>query len=70
MEMLRGQVGTERTSVKSLESLLQSNREKELNAQMSLQEYQAELQLLRDRQSLNDSKMWVFLNSVETGGLA
>ena len=56
-EVLREQVGSERTSVKSLESLLQTNREKEFSAQMTLQEYDAEVQLLRDRLNINESKM-------------
>ena len=56
-DLLRDQVGSERTSVKSLETLLHTNREKEFASQMTLQEFEAEVQLLRDRLTLNESKM-------------
>ncbi len=54
--LLRTQVGKERDSSKSLETLLQTNREREFHAQLSQQEKDAEIQLLKDRLSLSESK--------------
>lgn len=56
-ELLKSQMTSERTSVKSLEGILQSNREKEFQAQLSAQEKCAEIQMLKDRLSLNESKI-------------
>ena len=56
-ELLKQQIGTERSSVTNLESLLHTNREKEFQSQMTVQEMQSENQLLRDRLALNESKM-------------
>ena len=55
--MLKQQIGSERSSVNNLESLLQSNREKEFQSQLSVQELQSDNQLLRDRLAINDSKL-------------
>ena len=54
--LLRAQVGRERDSSKSLESLLHSNREKEYHQQLMHQERDAEVQLLKDRLALGESK--------------
>ena len=56
-ELLKQQIGSERTSVNNLESLLHTNREKEFQSQLTAQELQSENQLLRDRLALNESKM-------------
>ena len=56
-EMLRSQMNQERDSARSLEDLLINNREKEFQNQMSAQEKSTEIQLLKDRLSLNESKM-------------
>ena len=56
-EMLRNQVMTERTSVRNLETLLSNNREKEFQAQLDSQEQRSELQLVKDRLALADSKV-------------
>ena len=56
-DTLRTQVSSERTSVKNLEDLLQTNREKEFVNQLTTQEKDTELQLMRDRVALNESKM-------------
>ena len=55
--MLRSQVSSERSSVKNLEGLLQNNREKEFQIQFLRQERETELQLLKDRLALNETKM-------------
>ena len=62
--LLKNQLDTERSSNKNLEGLLQNNREKEFQFQLSLQEKEAEVQMLKDRLSLNESKMWVLFRSL------
>ncbi|KAK2182666.1 hypothetical protein NP493_341g01017 [Ridgeia piscesae] len=56
-EMLRSQVTSEHTLVKNLEGILASNREKEFQTQLALQEKDAEIHLLKDRLALSDSKL-------------
>ncbi len=56
-DTLRTQLASERTTVKSLENLLQTNREKEFQTQLAAQECNTEVQLLQDRLALNESKM-------------
>ena len=56
-DLYKSQLNSERTSSKNLESLLQTNREKEFQSQLQSQEYGAEIQMLKDRLSLNDSKL-------------
>ncbi|GAB1601649.1 centrosomal protein of 135 kDa-like [Argonauta hians] len=56
-DTVREQLSSERKSVKSLEELLQTNREKEFRAQLESQERNAELKQLKDRLILNDSKL-------------
>ncbi|CAG2232415.1 CEP135 [Mytilus edulis] len=56
-DLLKSQVSAERTNLKSLEGLLQNNREKEFQTQLNQQEKSAEIQMLKDRLSLNESKI-------------
>uniref|UniRef100_A0A2C9M276 Uncharacterized protein n=1 Tax=Biomphalaria glabrata TaxID=6526 RepID=A0A2C9M276_BIOGL len=56
-ECLRSQIDDERNQVKSLESILQDNREKDFHSQLSSQEKNTEIQMLKDRLSLNESKL-------------
>uniref|UniRef100_A0A8C7MCX1 Testis specific, 10 n=1 Tax=Oncorhynchus kisutch TaxID=8019 RepID=A0A8C7MCX1_ONCKI len=56
LELLRKQLSSERLSMKSLESMLVSTREKELHRQLSSQERHTEIQLLRDKLTASDSK--------------
>lgn len=56
-ELYRSQLSSERQSNKNLEGLLQNNREKEFQSQLQTQEHSAEIQMLKDRLSLNESKM-------------
>ncbi|CAG5129994.1 unnamed protein product [Candidula unifasciata] len=56
-ECLRAQIEHERGNSKNLESVLQDNREKEFHAQLSTQEKITEIQMLKDRLSLNESKL-------------
>ncbi|XP_051559227.1 testis-specific gene 10 protein [Myxocyprinus asiaticus] len=57
VEQLQKQLASERLSVKSLESLLVSAREKELQRQLTSQERQTEIQIMKDRLSMADSKV-------------
>lgn len=57
VEMLRNQVSTERNSVRNLENLLSANREKDFQVQLENQEQRSEIQLVKDRLSLADSKV-------------
>ncbi|KAI4882073.1 hypothetical protein NFI96_028332 [Prochilodus magdalenae] len=56
LELLRKQLVSERASARSLEAMLISTREKELQRQLSSQEKLAEIQLLRDKLAVADSK--------------
>ena len=57
-DLLRSQVESERIATQNIEGVLQTNRSKEWQAQMAIQEKDAEVQLLKDRMALNDSKMY------------
>ena len=50
-------IDSDRQELVSLEQLLASNREKEFQAQLAVQETSSEVQLMKDRLTLNDSKM-------------
>ena len=56
-ELLKQQLGSERSNNKNLEGLLQNNREKEFQTQLVQQEKSSEIQMLKDRLALNESKM-------------
>lgn len=56
-DLLKSQVSSERTNLKNLEGLLQNTREKDFQTQLNQQEKSAEIQMLKDRLSLNESKM-------------
>lgn len=56
-EMLRSQVTTERSTKQGLEGLLQENRNKEWHVQLTIQDKDAEIQLLKDQLQMNNSKI-------------
>lgn len=57
VELLQKQLTSERLSVQTLESLLVSSREKELQRQLTSQERQTEIQILKDKLSMADSRV-------------
>lgn len=56
-ELLQKQLTGERLSVQTLESLLVSSREKGLQRQLTSQERQTDIQILKDKLSMADSKV-------------
>jgi len=58
-EVLRSQLNSERATKQGLEGLLQDNHTKGWQTQMTIQEKETEIQLLKDRLALNESKMYV-----------
>jgi len=58
-EVLRSQLNSERSTKQGLEGLIQDNHTKGWQTQMTIQERETEIQLLRDRLALNESKMYV-----------
>lgn len=56
VDVLREQLARERLTVRKLEALLSTTREKEIKIHMSANERESELKVLRDRLNLADSK--------------
>ncbi|XP_048062370.1 centrosomal protein of 135 kDa isoform X2 [Megalobrama amblycephala] len=56
MELLKKQLDSERRTVRNLETLLSTNRQKEFQTHLSASEKESELKVLKDRLVLADSK--------------
>lgn len=56
-DLLKSQINSERSMVKNLEDLIASNREKDFQLQLSNQERDSEIKLLKDRIILSEQKM-------------
>jgi centrosomal protein CEP135 len=57
IDLLKSQINSERTMVKNLEELIANNREKDFHMQLSTQERDSEIKLLKDRIQLTEQKM-------------
>jgi hypothetical protein len=56
-DLLKSQLNSERGMVKNLEDLIACNREKDFQIQLSNQERDSEIKLLKDRICLSEQKM-------------
>ncbi|XP_030628630.1 centrosomal protein of 135 kDa [Chanos chanos] len=56
MELLKKQLASERLTVRNLETLLSTNRQKEFQTHLSASERESELKVLKERLALADSK--------------
>ncbi|XP_023614068.1 centrosomal protein of 135 kDa isoform X3 [Myotis lucifugus] len=56
-DLLKTQLSSERHTIKNLESLLATNRDKEFHSHLTSQEKETEIQLLKEKLTLSESKL-------------
>lgn len=56
-ELLKKQLTSERQTIKNLEMLLATNRDKEFHSHLTSHEKETEIQLLKEKLSLSESKL-------------
>lgn len=57
VELLKKQLSSERLTVQNLETLLSTSRDKEFQNQLTSQDKDTEIQLLKDKLTLAESKL-------------
>lgn len=58
-EVLKKQLSSERLTIQNMETLLATNREKEFQNHLTTHEKDSEIQLLKDKLTLSDNKLYV-----------
>lgn len=58
VELLKKQLASERLTVRNLETLLSTNRQKEFQTHLTASERESELKVLQDRLTLAESKKY------------